>query len=51
MVRGDDGVWAYTTQPLHPGFREYWMIVDGTIMVDPNSDTGLGSHLSFPPGA
>ena len=42
MVKGDDGVWTFTTEPLHPGFREYWMIVDGAVVVDPSSYTDLG---------
>jgi len=42
MAKGEDGVWTYTTEPQHPGYHDYWMIVDGAIVVDPNSYTALG---------
>ena len=47
MVKGDDGVWSFTTsEPMAPGFHNYWMIVDGTIALDPNVQTYVGySHL------
>jgi enterochelin esterase family protein len=47
MVKGDDGVWTYTTSgPMAPGYHNYWMLVDGTIALDPNVGTFIGySHL------
>jgi enterochelin esterase-like enzyme len=47
MVKGDNGVWTYTTsEPMAPGFHNYWMIVDGTMVLDPNVETFVGySHL------
>ena len=35
MVKGDDGVWTYTSEPQAPGYHNYWMIVDGAIVLDP----------------
>ena len=47
MVKGDDGVWSFTTsEPVAPGFHNYWMIIDGAIALDPNVQTYVGySHL------
>jgi enterochelin esterase-like enzyme len=47
MVKGDNGVWTYTTtEPMAPGFHNYWMMVDGTMVLDPNVQTFVGySHL------
>jgi enterochelin esterase-like enzyme len=43
MVKGDDGVWTYTTsEPQAPGYHNYWMIVDGAIGLDPNVETFIG---------
>jgi S-formylglutathione hydrolase FrmB len=42
MTKGEDGVWTYTSEPQHPGYHDYWMIVDGTIVLDPNSYSFLG---------
>ncbi len=43
MVKGDDGVWTYTTgEPQAPGYHNYWMIVDGAIVLDPNVETFIG---------
>jgi len=43
MVKGDDGVWTYTTsEPQAPGYHNYWMIVDGSIVLDPNVETFIG---------
>src|SRR3954469_24800020 len=35
MTKGDDGVWTYTSEPQAPGYHNYWMVVDGAIVVDP----------------
>jgi enterochelin esterase-like enzyme len=43
MVKGDDGTWTYTTsEPQAPGYHNYWMIVDGTIALDPNVESFVG---------
>ncbi len=42
MVKGDDGVWSYTSEPQAPGYHNYWMLVDGTIMLDPNTQAFIG---------
>ena len=39
MVKGQDGIWEATTQPLAPGFYYYGMSVDGFIANDPGSRT------------
>ena len=47
MVKGDDGAWTYTTnEPQAPGYHNYWMIVDGAIVLDPGTDAFIGySHM------
>jgi enterochelin esterase-like enzyme len=46
MVKGADGVWSYTSEPQDLGYRNYWMIVDGSIVLDPNTNTFIGySHM------
>ena len=35
MVKGADGVWTYTSEPQDIGYHNYWMIVDGAIVLDP----------------
>jgi enterochelin esterase family protein len=42
MVKGADGVWTYTSAPQAPGYHNYWMIVDGAIMVDPGTQAFIG---------
>ncbi len=43
MVKGEDGAWTYTTsEPQTPGYHNYWMIVDGTIVLDPNVESFIG---------
>ena len=43
MVKGADGVWTYTTaDPMAPGYHNYWMVVDGTIVLDPNTQAFIG---------
>ena len=37
MVKGDDGVWTYTSAPQAPGYHNYWMVVDGAIVLDPGT--------------
>jgi enterochelin esterase family protein len=47
MVKGADGVWAYTTaQPQGPGYHNYWMLVDGAMVLDPGTNALIGySHM------
>ena len=42
MVKGDDGVWTYTSAPQPPGYHNYWMIVDGAIVLDPGTQAFIG---------
>ena len=42
MVKGDDGVWTYTSEPQDKGYHNYWMIVDGTIVLDPATNAFIG---------
>jgi enterochelin esterase-like enzyme len=42
MVKGDDGVWTYTSEPQPPGYHNYWMVVDGAIVLDPGTNTFIG---------
>ena len=46
MIKGDDGVWTYTSEPQDAGYRNYWMIVDGAIVLDPATNAFIGySHM------
>jgi len=46
MVKGADGVWSYTSEPQDKGYHNYWMIVDGTIVIDPATNAFIGySHM------
>ena len=42
MVKGDDGVWTYTSAPQAPGYHNYWMVVDGAKVLDPNVGSFIG---------
>jgi enterochelin esterase-like enzyme len=43
MVKGDDGVWTYTTkEPQSPGYHNYWMLVDGAVVLDPGTNAFIG---------
>jgi enterochelin esterase family protein len=43
MAKGEDGVWTYTTaQPQDLGYHNYWMIVDGAIVLDPATEAFIG---------
>ena len=45
MVKGSDGVWTYTSEPQDKGYHNYWMVVDGAIVLDPATDGFIGySH-------
>ncbi|HUA61302.1 MAG TPA: alpha/beta hydrolase-fold protein [Verrucomicrobiae bacterium] len=46
MVKGTDGVWTYTSVPQSPGYHNYWMLVDGSIVLDPATKAFMGySHM------
>jgi enterochelin esterase family protein len=46
MVKGEDGVWTWTSEPQDLGYHNYWMIVDGAIVIDPATDGFIGySHM------
>jgi enterochelin esterase-like enzyme len=46
MIKGADGVWTYTSAPQDLGYRNYWMIVDGAIVLDPATNAFIGySHM------
>ena len=42
MVKGPDGMWTYTSEPQDKGYHNYWMIVDGAIVVDPATNAFIG---------
>jgi len=42
MVKGADGAWTYTSEPQAPGYHNYWMIVDGALMLDPGTQAFIG---------
>jgi len=42
MVKGYDGVWTYTSEPQPPGYHNYWMIVDGAVVLDPGTQAFIG---------
>jgi enterochelin esterase-like enzyme len=48
MVKGADGVWTVTTDPIVPGFHYYYLIIDGVTVDDPASYTyyGVGKDSS-----
>jgi enterochelin esterase-like enzyme len=46
MVKDDDGVWTYTSEPQDKGYHNYWMIVDSAIVLDPATNAFIGySHM------
>jgi enterochelin esterase family protein len=46
MLKGPDGVWTYTSEPQDKGYHNYWMIVDGAVVVDPATNAFIGySHM------
>jgi len=42
MVKGANGVWTYTSEPQDKGYHNYWMIVDGAVVLDPATDGLIG---------
>jgi enterochelin esterase family protein len=47
MIKGDDGSWTATSDPLVPGFHYYSLIVDGVSINDPGSETYFGVGRQF----
>ncbi len=46
MTKGEDGVWTYTSESQDKGYHNYWMIVDGAIVLDPATNAFVGySHM------
>jgi enterochelin esterase-like enzyme len=46
MTKGADGVWTYTSVPQSPGYHNYWMLVDGSMVLDPATRAFMGySHM------
>jgi len=42
MVKGDDGVWTYTSEPQDKGYHNYWMLVDSALVLDPATNAFIG---------
>ncbi|MBN2088977.1 esterase [candidate division KSB1 bacterium] len=42
MVKGNDGIWTYTSEPQDKGYHNYWMIVDSAIVQDPATNSFIG---------
>ena len=42
MTKGDNGVWTYTSDPQAPGYHNYWMVVDGAVVLDPGTNAFIG---------
>ena len=46
MIKGDDGVWSYTSEPQDKGYHNYWMLVDSALVIDPVTNAFIGySHM------
>lgn len=48
LIKGTDGVWTVTTEPINEGFNYYSLIIDGVAVADPSSETfyGMGRMAS-----
>jgi enterochelin esterase-like enzyme len=48
MVKDDKGMWTVTTEPQTPGFHYYSLVIDGTAVADPSSESffGMGKMAS-----
>lgn len=42
MAKNENGVWTYTSEPQDYGYHNYWMVVDGAIVLDPATDGLIG---------
>jgi enterochelin esterase family protein len=46
MVKDTAGVWTYTSEPQDAGYHNYWMLVNGAMVLDPATDAFIGySHM------
>jgi enterochelin esterase-like enzyme len=46
MVKGDDGIWTYISEPQDKGYHNYWMLVDSALVLDPAGNAFIGySHM------
>ncbi len=47
MNKDDNGLWTYTTpQPQDLGYHNFWMVVDGAVVIDPYVEAFIGySHV------
>ena len=46
MIKGEDGIWTYTSEPQDKGYHNYWMIVDSAVVLDPTTNAFIGySHM------
>ena len=47
MKKDENGVWTCTTsEPQSPGYHNYWMLVDGAVVLDPATNAFIGySHM------
>ena len=46
MAKDTSGVWTYTSEPQDMGYHNYWMIVDGALVLDPKTNGFIGySHM------
>ena len=46
MIKGDDGVWTYSSEPQDKGYHNYWMLVDSALVIDPATNAFIGySHM------
>jgi enterochelin esterase-like enzyme len=37
MTKDEQGTWSYTTPPLKPSYYQYWFVMDGLTMPDPQN--------------
>ena len=37
MIKDENGVWSYTSPKLAPSYYQYWFVVDGSTMPDPQN--------------
>jgi enterochelin esterase-like enzyme len=44
MVKGANGVWSFTSEPMDVGFHYYWFVLDGASVTDPASKTFFGNN-------
>ena len=47
MVRGEDDIWTYTTDPLEPNFYVYFFEIDGNIVLDPTNLKVVRNYVDF----